>query len=49
MNADEPNSNPNSKKLIFFSKQRAKKINRKLDIYLFHEISCSFKVSTPIS
>ena len=44
MKADEPNLNP--KKLIYVGK---KKINRKLNIYLFNKISFSFEISTLVS
>lgn len=44
-----PNSNPNPKKSIFFSKQKRTRINRKLNIYLFKKISCNSKISTSVS
>lgn len=51
MKIDEPNpnSNPNLKKSIFFSKQRRTKTNRELNIHLFKKISCNSKISTSVS
>lgn len=52
MKTNKPNFNLNLKlnykKFIFFSKQRGKKINKKLNIYLLKKILCSYKILLPI-
>lgn len=44
-----PNFNLNPKKSIFLSKQKETKINRDIKINFYNKISCTSKISTPIS